>query len=260
MSLYIRSHDPASAGAKALSDKMRIPRIRHERSNFIPRPTKTVINWGSSVMPERFVTCNVINRPEHVLKVTNKKNFFLACEAIPEIQCVPFCLTKEAAIAWLSKGHTVCARQKLTGSSGEGLVLFDAMDKFVEAPLYTQYIKKKDEYRIHVMNGEVISVQRKALKKDFEGDNVDHRIRNLSNGFIFARDGVKPPEQVITQAQSSVTKLGLDFGAVDIIWNEKSQAAFVLEINSAPGLEGSTIDDYARAFSQHYGKPIPHTV
>jgi glutathione synthase/RimK-type ligase-like ATP-grasp enzyme len=43
---------------------------------------------------------------------------------------------------------------------------------------------------------------------------------------------------------------GLDFGAVDVIWNERQQRAYVLEINSAPGLEGTTIDDYVRYFGR----------
>ena len=45
-------------------------------------------------------------------------------------------------------------------------------------------------------------------------------------------------------------ELGLDFGAVDVIWNEHESKAYVLEINTAPGLEGSTVEDYKEFFNR----------
>jgi len=36
----------------------------------------------------------------------------------------------------------------------------------------------------------------------------------------------------------------LDFGAVDVVFNSKEKLAYVLEINTAPGLTGSTLDGY----------------
>ena len=41
---------------------------------------------------------------------------------------------------------------------------------------------------------------------------------------------------------------GLTFGAIDVIWNEHQQKAFVLEINTAPGIEGTTVEKYAAKF------------
>ena len=41
--------------------------------------------------------------------------------------------------------------------------------------------------------------------------------------------------------------IGLDFGAVDVIYNGHSNRAYVLEINTAPGLTGTTLDNYAAA-------------
>jgi len=53
---------------------------------------------------------------------------------------------------------------------------------------------------------------------------------------------------VVEQASLAIAALGLDFGAVDIIWNNHYQLATVLEVNTAPGLEGQTITDYANYF------------
>ena len=91
----------------------------------------------------------------------------------------------------------------------------------------------------------VISQQRKARRR---GEDADPRIRNLANGYVFVRDGVNPPADVLEQAKAAVRAAHLTFGAVDIVWNEHYRQAYVLEINTAPGLEGQTIEDYANAF------------
>ena len=49
-------------------------------------------------------------------------------------------------------------------------------------------------------------------------------------------------------ALAAMVASGLDFGAVDVIWNSRRLEAYVLEINSAPGLQGQTVENYAAAF------------
>lgn len=146
----------------------------------------------------------------------------------------------------------IVCRTILTGHSGAGIVIADCRDDLVDAPLYVQYVKKKDEYRIHVgmSDGEasVISVQRKARRLSVPDDEVNWQVRNLSGGFVFVREGVSPPDIVIEVARNCLRETGLDFGAVDVIYNEYEEKAYVLEINTAPGLEGQTVEDYANYF------------
>ena len=40
-----------------------------------------------------------------------------------------------------------------------------------------------------------------------------------------------------------------DFGAFDVIYNQKKNQAFVLECNTAPGIEGTTLDNYVEAIN-----------
>ncbi len=78
------------------------------------------------------------------------------------------------------------------------------------------------------------------------------KVRNNANGFIFARNGDAlgdVPDDVLQQAIDGVTSLGLDFGAADVIYNERSSLAYVLEVNTAPGLEVTTLDNYSAAFN-----------
>jgi D-alanine-D-alanine ligase-like ATP-grasp enzyme len=52
---------------------------------------------------------------------------------------------------------------------------------------------------------------------------------------------------------AAVAAVGLDFGAVDIIWNQTQDRCYVLEINTAPGLCNTTCQKYAEAFTANYG-------
>ena len=90
--------------------------------------------------------------------------------------------------------------------------------------IHSDFIKQH-EYRIHVgklPNGEtsIISIQRKARREGFE--NPNWQVRNHNNGFVFVRGGVNPPQQVLDASTLALTATGLDFGAVDVIWNERT--------------------------------------
>lgn len=255
MSTFIYSWNEHSEGAKALADELDIRRIKHQNSRFRGRANKTVINWGNGkALPEEIQKCRVLNNPLFVSNVSNKRDFFECMQqVIGEEQKAPrtpqFTTDEQTARDWIIAGKTVCIRSVLQGSGGEGLSIVgpENMNEFKRAPLYVEYIKKLDEYRIHIVNGEIIDEQRKAKRTDFEGER-NTQIRNLANGYIFAREGFETPEDVKVQSKLAMAASGLDFGAVDVIWNRHLGQAFVLEINSAPGLMGTTLKNYAEAF------------
>ena len=119
------------------------------------------------------------------------------------------------------------------------------------APLYTEYIPKKSEYRFHVFGGEVIDVQQKRKKRGFESTR-DTRIRNVNNGYVYCRDGINPPNGAADLAIRAVAACGYEYGAVDLIYNEKRDQCYVLEVNSRPGLMGTTLEKYAEALINMY--------
>jgi len=250
--MNIYPYKAGSESAKKLSEALGIKRIKANGSKFKGRANKVVVNWGCSELPAEALKCTIINTPESVSKASNKLSFFRAVDGIAS---VPEWTTDAAkASEWLAGGVTVLSRQKLTGHSGEGIVINDPKGgELAKAPLYVKYVPKKEEYRVHVFRNEVIHVQRKARNKDVEDDKVNWQIRNHANGFIFAHGQEalgNVPADVLEQAKLSVVGCGLDFGAVDVIWNDKQQKAYVLEVNTAPGLTGATLDKYAEAFKE----------
>lgn len=248
---YVYPWNDRSQGAYSISKGLGIQRIRLENSTFTGSPDKIVINWGSSQLPPEVQKCRVINKMTPVNDASDKLKFFERMTRSKSGPRVPgFTSNLETASEWAAEGVTVVARTKLRSRSGNGIVFFDNLKNFTEAKLYTKYIKKKEEYRVHVIFGKPVAIQQKVLRSTDDAGSpidpktVDFRVRTASNGFVFQRHNLHTPQDVIAQALLAMESSGLDFGAVDIIWNEAAQQAYVLEINTAPGLEGQTIDDY----------------
>lgn len=166
------------------------------------------------------------------------------------ISCPEFTTDRNVASAWAGDGGAVVCRTLLRGSEGRGIVVAETAEQMVAAPLYTKYIKKMREFRVHVLNAQVIDVQEKRKRRDFTPDQRDTRIRNTANGYVFCRDGMVEPEGLRGVAQQAVAALGYLMGAVDIIYNERGNQCYVLEVNSCPGMEGTTLEKYADAIIQ----------
>jgi hypothetical protein len=142
---------------------------------------------------------------------------------------------------------TLFARTLINSTNGRGIIEFESSsDIYPRAPLYTEYIPKKAEYRVHVFNGEVIDIQQKKKKRGFDGDR-DTRVRNCANGYCYTRDAILPPDGIHSLAIAAVAAVGYQYGAVDIVYNEKRNQCFVLEVNSRPGLMGTTLQRYSEA-------------
>jgi glutathione synthase/RimK-type ligase-like ATP-grasp enzyme len=145
----------------------------------------------------------------------------------------------------------VVERHILNGHSGAGIVIRENSLDIGVAPLYTEYVPKKAEYRVHFGGGgDVIDVQRKI--RDPAREPTNWHVRSHDNGFIYVRDGVREnmPGDVIEQALLVARESGLEFGAIDVIYNQSRGEAYVLEVNTAPGLTGETVNSYANYFRQ----------
>jgi glutathione synthase/RimK-type ligase-like ATP-grasp enzyme len=228
-------------------------------SNFQLKPWHKFINWGNGNghsnlghIAELLRSNNVviINRSDCVSSASNKLTTFNKLKDIDGIRIPTFTTDAADARSWLDAGIGVVCRTKLSGHSGDGIVLVTEKGAEIpRAPLYVQYIKKQKEFRVHVAFGEVIDVQEKRKRRDLpEEFQTNFQVRNHHTGWVYCREDVQPPQDAAEMAIEAVRTLGLDFGAVDLIWNEKRNETYVLEINTAPGLEGTTVTKYSEAF------------
>lgn len=258
--MILYPYKTGSQGAKDLATAIGIKQIKKEGSKFKGASHKLVINWGNSKSTDEVDKCMVINKPECVAICSDKLAFFNFIQRMNESITnigdyveIPLYSTKKTwALDMCESGTKIVCRTVLNGHSGEGIHIADTPDDVVDAPLYVEYRLKKTEYRVHIMHDKVVDVQRKARDHNIPDDQVNWQVRNHKYGFVFVRDENPDtiPKNVLTQALNAVKMVGLDFGAVDIIYNSKHRNATVLEINTAPGLSGTTLEGYKSRFKE----------
>lgn len=96
---------------------------------------------------------------------------------------------------------------------------------------FIEYVDAPHELRVHIFLGKSIRISEKA-HTEF------HKYTTIKPTIDVAH--------VRSAAKQAVTALGLDFGAVDILATEDN--AWVLEVNTAPGLGGSMPRVWANKF------------
>lgn len=109
---------------------------------------------------------------------------------------------------------------------------------------YTKYIPTEREFRVHVWNG----VSIRAGVKMPRVANPHPRFRSWTAGWKLDY-GVSPQymrQSYREMAKKACAALGYDFGAVDLAVTADGRVV-VFEVNSAPGLEGNTIEAYGKA-------------
>lgn len=215
--------------AEKLPNKRFVVRLK-SRPKLPEAPHRHFIPWGQNINKltqyQAYKTTN-INHPEFTTDVNEARE-------------------------WLAVGHTVLGRTLLNSFGGKGIIIFDENNPIPNnhnCRVFTKYKKKKHEYRVHVFNNQVIDfAQKKKRKEDNNNNNVNTKIRNSHNGWVYCRENVTLPDSIPALAIGALRALNLQYGAVDVIWNEHEQQAYVLEVNTSPGLSGSTVEVYANAF------------
>lgn len=232
--------------AKALQQALRERVVNKVWRRATPKQVRSIISRRGNVLRQGYTRQHF----NVTLKALDKIEQFHRFQQAG-VSCPKFTTSQEAV---KDLGKVVFARTLVNSTNGRGIVEIDtgSGEPFVVAPLYTEYIPKKAEYRFHVFGDKVIDVQQKRKAKDFNEDERNTRIRNLNNGYVYCRNDVNPPDGAADLAVRAVASLGYEYGAVDLIYNEKRNQCYVLEVNSRPGLMGTTLERYAEALIDKY--------
>jgi glutathione synthase/RimK-type ligase-like ATP-grasp enzyme len=259
--LKLLPYKGASQSAKDLAQLLNVMRVKPD-GNYVPKVGHTVVSWGYSGTPAWIGRAQargvrILNKPGSVNVAANKLSALNALStagvSVPE-----FTTDANVARRWVNSGGTVVERHELRGNSGAGIRIVnlddDSMPSIVHpAPLYTKFIPKTAEFRVHVFNGQVIDyIEKKRQLAENRGENFNKYVSSIHQGWVFSRTNIRDIPEVRELAVRAVRALGLDFGAVDIIYHEGR--AFVLEVNTSPGLSGVTLVKYANAFRRYMGQ------
>lgn len=215
-------------------------RVRKNSIRYKRRPSDKIIAWGPTA------PCQHTNPDQEAAKAlaSNKLLSFIKFR-VNNVSTPEWTTDVTVAQSW---NKDYLARTLLRSHSGKGIVMVPAGEVGPNAKLYVQYKKKKHEYRVHVFQSRVIDVTQK--KKRVGHEDTNHQIRNHQNGWVYCRENVQEPEGIQQLALAACNALGLESGAVDIIWNEKENKCYVLEVNTAPGICGITTKKYTDAILQ----------
>ena len=272
--VYIQAYKQASEGAKTLQANLlaaqgAISRCWRRNNTDFPDTVAVaetviknclMINWGTassnfSLLPAKagYFLLNGFG----VITCQNKLNFFRSYSASPTLNLPSFWTDRRRVESFIENTNrggepVVVERHHLTGHSGQGIRLVKKKLELRDAPLYVQYIPKAAEYRVHFFKHPGMEteffVQQKRLRRDagFQPGGGIYKIRNHANGWVFCHNEVDENFRVLEQAKNFSQVTDLDFGAIDIIYTQRSDRATILEVNTAPGLEGETGKWYAR--------------
>lgn len=241
MTVYIRRSSPSeSLNALKLGIINAGVNCILSRRNDFSGTSGLVLNYGTVDDPIRTDDLGVSNLAPYRRMARNKALSLAAMEAAGV--SVPGWFTRKEDVV-RGANEIIVERHSLTGSGGEGIRIVRPGEELDVAPLYTQYIRKSHEYRVHVVFGETVAVQQKRRRDGAEMTNDQMLIRNHENGWVFCIEDIDPLDKdaLSLLARRAVSAHRLNSGAVDIVKQNRTGRFFVLEVNTCPGLSSPTV-------------------
>lgn len=253
--IRLRPYHNGSESAKMMSRWIAdCKMMKLKDSKYKWNPLDTIINWGNktpfsfSWRPQYEDNEYILNKPEAIAESANKLTFFKKIKQFNShlhAVSIPNFADNKADAARLK--FPVYCRKSVEGQAGAGIVIANNKEELVDAPLYVEGIEKAREYRFHVARfityGDYRDKEPCFLlqqKKRRQGQQIDGRIKNRNNGWVFCHEDITPIEDelhdaIVYDCKWVLDLFGLDFGAFDVLI--KNGKHYILEVNTAPGME-----------------------
>lgn len=225
--------------------------FQKQQRGYRPTVDGITINWA--VEDPEGVTYNGVVYNEHgVLNASNKpKARRLMAEAgvsIPETTT-----SRSVASTWLSECSVI--RRPSIHHGGADFVVTERcgilpLSGYAGDYYYQKFFRKTHEFRVHGAHGKVLILQEKKPREGIEVDlDVPKPWNHATGEFIFETvNWSNYNKDVCKVALDAIKALGLDFGAVDILYDTDSGEAVVCEVNTSPALEDYAVERYSKYF------------
>ncbi len=221
----------------------------------IMRPREVVFNFGHSGVTEELANCDKLVNPGWSIAnaVDKRLTFELLDEA--NIPTPDWATSRKIAQEWVDDGYTVYCRKKVGGLGGLGITIALPDSRVIKAPLYTGWLgEDMEEFRAHVFDGVVLVRQQKKRmgSEKLRLRNIrypDPYIRVHNKGWVFAEHDIEWKRDLFDDlCIRACDALGLTFGTVDFQCEIDTLDTYVLEVNTAPGMENrNTFNKYCDA-------------
>lgn len=198
----------------------------------VPRGYDILFNYGVS-HHENTRAKMTINEQHRIHVCRNKVETFKVLQKTGVR--IPIFFTKREDIP---KRHgTIVVRAIVDGCQNEGMKYIYQGENIPEAPLYTQYIEHRAEYRIVVFMGKIVGRYHKQENPDNPG-NYQFQLMHKAGFKMMDKD-------CLTAAKA----LGIDYVGFDVLENDRGDH-FVLEANSGPILLPDVEEAIKKYFKQ----------
>lgn len=295
--VYLWCSGPTDQTGSLLAEKLGI-RWGTKKPNF--KMTPLIIGWGTKTKEDINIgTSPTINCPNNIRSNRDKLHALriMLEEEIP----VPSFVTVDSILKELkNKNETIklpiIGRTKFH-QGGKGMWVCPTISQVHTAikdgaHYFQNMIPVDTEYRLHVIDGEVVYATKKTqrsesemktafvekelkrqkglieknkdvfdeklvreiLERQAKNMTVDHLSRANTRGWRFSRI-TKYRKDLATHAINAVRALGLEFGAVDCCV-DLNDVVWIIEVNTGPGLEGSSLDAYVAKFTKMIDKTL----
>ena len=256
MVVKVLSYDRTSLSAKAIARFQRGKNRIFPNKNYRPKSDHLVVNWGFrgniSAFDYEALGDSFLNKPRNIALASDKIRC-LETLSRNDVKTLGFTTNRDEAEQFLREnGGKVYCRTLISSHSGKGIVIAEEPEEIVDARLYTYEFVNDIEFRVHIFKGEITDIQQKRRmsreRRERMGiDGVVDGVRNLKNGYSFTRGNLTLRngdgefiEDLFRVPLDAVEALGLDFAAVDLLYNSETDEAIVCEVNTAPGMKVGT--------------------
>lgn len=246
-----------STGAFALNKHLGATRLRRfDGINFwdkpYVRPTtvepgSTIICWGATLSEMDDVrVLNSMNRSMNKFEEVNK----LQAAGVATIKAVK---SNSSPTYMRSLGYIPRSKYHQGGLDLLGM----EEERYDYWTVKLNFVK---EFRVHSFAGKSIRAGQKVLRDGFHvvseaewhpnTETLAHPwVRGWDGGWKLSYKDFRSTPEMRDLAHRAVSAMGLVFGAVDMGQTEDGKL-YVLEVNTAPGIEGGTIDCYVRTINK----------
>jgi len=165
------------------------------------------------------------------------------------ISCPEFTVRLEDAKKWVQAGHRVFGRNR---NHEKGRDIVDQRSPAWQAKdFWTKVVPNVlQEYRIHIFDDQHIQQGLKRFDPNApRRRNDDLPIRNTETGYVYDHN-FEPPIVSVDLARRACQTVNYLWGAVDLLEDESARC-YVLEVNTAPGMDETTAHAYADAIKRY---------
>lgn len=240
---YILTYKGLSNSAKAvakeisarLGEQIKVSYGENVRYNNAP-----IIRWGNPSFD--FNNDTEFNSPK-LLRIASNKLLFANTLKNGTLSVISFNRGKP-------EKFPVVVRKTLTGKAGEGIVVCEDYNSWIQYQMYywSYYTPFEFELGVHIFKDSILKVFKKVGNV-----NEKYPIRNMNRGYGYERVNADKYPKLIPFIKQLRTVFPIGFGRADIGWDAIKKTYTHIEFNTAPGVStnADTLESYVNNLVLH---------